>query len=90
SERDQAVRARAQEAAAAERIKAAEADIAAARARIGIVDRQLAAQRTRVAERQGPILRLIAALQSMARRPAVLGLVQPGSTADMVHVRAVL
>ncbi|MFS2108304.1 murein hydrolase activator EnvC [Sphingomonas sp. Sphisp140] len=90
AESNQAAQARAREAAAAERIKAAEADIAAARARIGIVDRQLAAQRTRVAERQGPILRLIAALQSMARRPAVLGLVQPGSTADMVHVRAVL
>lgn len=90
SERDQALQARAREAAAAERIKAAEADIAAARARISIVDRQLADQRTRVAERQGPILRLIAALQSMARRPAVLGLVQPGSTSDMVHVRAVL
>jgi len=90
SERDQAAQARQQEAAAAERIKAAEADIAAARARIGIVDRQLATQRTRVAERQGPIMRLIAALQSMARRPAALGLVQPGSTEDMVHVRAVL
>jgi murein hydrolase activator len=90
AERDQAAQARAQEAAAAERIKAAEADIAAARARVAIVDRQLAAQRVRVAERQGPILRLIAALQSMARRPAVLGLVQPGSTEDMVHVRAVL
>ena len=90
AERDQAAQARAQEAAAAERIKAAEADIAAARARIGIVDRQLAFQRTRVAERQGPIMRLIAALQSMARRPAALGLVQPGSTEDMVHVRAVL
>ncbi|MBB4099585.1 murein hydrolase activator EnvC family protein [Sphingomonas kyeonggiensis] len=90
AENNQAAQARAREAAAAERIKAAEADIAAARARIGIVDRQLVEQRTRVAERQGPILRLIAALQSMARRPAVLGLVQPGSTADMVHVRAVL
>lgn len=89
-ERDQAAQARAQEAAAAERIKAAEADILAATARIGIVDRQLADQRTRVAERQGPILRLIAALQSMSRRPPVLGLVQPGSTEDMVHVRAVL
>ncbi|MBX3565516.1 MAG: peptidoglycan DD-metalloendopeptidase family protein [Sphingomonas sp.] len=89
-ERDQAAQARAQEAAAAERIKAAEADIAAATARIGIVDRQLADQRTRVAEQQGPILRLIAALQSMARRPPVLGLVQPGSTEDVVHVRAVL
>ncbi|UZK65107.1 murein hydrolase activator EnvC family protein [Sphingomonas sp. M1-B02] len=88
--RDRATQARAQEAASAERIKAAEADIAAARARIGIVDRLLAAQRSQLAERQGPILRLIAALQSMARRPPVLGLVQPGSTEDMVHVRAVL
>lgn len=90
SERDQAAQARQQEAAAAERIKGAEADIDAARARIAIVDRQLADQRTVVAARQGPIMRLIAALQSMARRPAALGLVQPGSTEDMVHVRAVL
>ncbi len=90
AERDQAARARAQEAAAAERIKAAEADIAAAVARYAIADRALSAQRVRLAERQGPILRLIAALQSMARRPPVLGLVQPGSTEDMVHVRAVL
>lgn len=90
NERDQALQARAQEAAAAERIKAAEADIIAAEARIAIVDRLLAAQRSQVAERQGPVVRLIAALQSMARRPAVLGLIQPGSTEDMVHVRAVL
>jgi murein hydrolase activator len=89
-ERDRAAQARAQEAAVGERIKAAEADIAAAIARIAIVDRQLGAQRIRLAERQGPIRRLIAALQSMARRPPVLGLVQPGSTEDMVHVRAVL
>lgn len=90
NERNQAIQARAQEAAAAERIKAAEADIIAAEARIAIVDRLLAAQRSQVAERQGPVVRLIAALQSMARRPAVLGLIQPGSTEDMVHVRAVL
>jgi septal ring factor EnvC (AmiA/AmiB activator) len=90
NERDRAVQARAQEAAAAERIKAAQAEIVAAEARIAIVDRLLAAQRVQVAERQGPIVRLIAALQSMARRPAVLGLIQPGSTEDIVHVRAVL
>ena len=90
NERDQALQARAKEAAATERIKAAEADIIAAEARIAIVDRLLAAQRSQVAERQGPVVRLIAALQSMARRPAVLGLIQPGSTEDMVHVRAVL
>ncbi|WP_448662967.1 murein hydrolase activator EnvC family protein [Sphingomonas sp. CJ20] len=90
AERDQAAQARAQEAAAAERIKAAEADIAAALARIALVDRQLADRRAELGMRQAPILRLIAALQSMARRPPVLGLVQPGSTEDMVHVRAVL
>jgi septal ring factor EnvC (AmiA/AmiB activator) len=90
SERDEARRARTREAAVAANIQAAEAQIAAARARITIVDRMLAGQRVRLAERQGPIARLIAALQSLARRPALLGLVQPGSTADIVHVRAAL
>jgi septal ring factor EnvC (AmiA/AmiB activator) len=90
SERDEARRARTREAAIAASIQAAEAQITAARARIAIVDRLLARQRVRLAEQQGPIARLIAALQSFARRPAVLGLVQPGSTADIVHVRAVL
>jgi murein hydrolase activator len=89
-ETDLALQASAQEAAAAERIKAAQADLDAAHARIAIVDRLLAAQRQGVAERQAPIVRLVAALQSMARRPPVLALVQPGSTEDMVHVRAVL
>lgn len=90
AERDRAVQARGEEAAAAERIKAAEADIAAANARIAIVDRLLAAQRARLGAQQSPILKLLAALQSMARRPPILGLIQPGSTADMVHVRAAL
>ncbi len=90
NERDEARRAKTREAAIAASIQAAEAEIVAARARIAIVDRMLAAQRTRLAERQGPIVRLMAALQSLARRPAVLGLVQPGSTKDIVHVRAVL
>ncbi|MBX3594984.1 peptidoglycan DD-metalloendopeptidase family protein [Sphingomonas sp.] len=90
NERDEARRAKTREAAVAASIQAAEAQIAAARARIAIVDRMLATQRVRLAEKQGPIARLIAALQSLARRPAVLGLVQPGSTRDIVHVRAVL
>lgn len=89
-ERDSAAKARTKEAAVAERIVASEADIAGATARIAIIERQLVEQRTRVAEQQGPILRLVAALQSMARRPQVLAIAQPGSTADMVHVRAVL
>lgn len=88
--RDEAAQARAREAAAEARIEAVEADIVAARARIGIVDRLLRSQRVALAERQGPIIRLTAALQSLARRPPALGVVQPGSTEDMVHVRAVL
>lgn len=90
AERDEARRARTREAAIAASIQAAEAEIVAARARIAVVDRMLGQQRARLVEQQGPITRLIAALQSLARRPAVLGLVQPGSTADIVHVRAVL
>lgn len=90
SERDEARRAKVREAAIAASIAAAEAQIAAAQARTAIVDRLLVAQRARLEAQQGPIARLIAALQSLARRPAMLGLLQPGSTADIVHVRAVL
>lgn len=89
-ERDEARRARMREAAVAASIAAAEAQITAAQARTAIVDRLLAGQRARLEAQQGPITRLIAALQSLARRPAMLGLLQPGSTADIVHVRAVL
>jgi len=85
-----AERAEAEQAAAAAAIQESEARIAAAEARIGIVDRLQARQRARLAERQGPIVRLTAALQTMARRPAALALVQPGSVDDMVHVRALL
>jgi len=83
-------RARAEQAAAAAAIQASEARIAAAEARVGIVDRLRARQRARLAERQGPVVRLTAALQTMTRRPAALALVQPGSIDDMIHVRALL
>lgn len=89
-ERDAARRAKARETAVAASIQAAEAQIAAARLRVALVDRLLNEQRARLEAQQGPIARLIAALQSLARRPAMLGLIQPGSTADIVHVRAVL
>ncbi|OYY92023.1 MAG: metalloendopeptidase [Sphingomonas sp. 28-66-16] len=90
TERDEARKARAQEAAVAARIQRAEADIGAAQARITIIRRLLEGQRAALAERQGPITRLIAALQSLARRPVIISLVQPGSVTDLVHVRAVL
>lgn len=89
-ERDQARQARTQEAAVAARIQQAEADIAAGQARIAIIRRQIARQRARLDQRQGPVVRLVAALQSLARRPMLISVVQPGSVNDIVHVRAVL
>jgi septal ring factor EnvC (AmiA/AmiB activator) len=86
----EAARARAEAAALAAKIEAAEADITAAETRIRIIENLRAAQRARLAERQGPVVRLTAALQTMARRPPALALVQPGSLDEVVRVRSVL
>lgn len=85
-----AARARAEGEALASRIQAAEADLTAAQQRIAIIGRLQEAQRARLAARQGPLIRLVGALQTMARRPAALALVQPGSVDDTVRVRALL
>jgi septal ring factor EnvC (AmiA/AmiB activator) len=83
-------RARMASEALAARIEAAEADLTAAERRIALIAAFQAEQRARLAERQGPIVRLTAALQTMTRRPAALALVQPGSVRDAVHVRSLL
>lgn len=85
-----AERARAEAEALAARIQAAEAQLTAAERRIALIEGLQAAQRARLAERQQPVVRLTAALQTMARRPAALALVQPGSVQDTVHVRTLL
>ena len=87
---DEAARLRASAAAVAARIQSAEADINAAEAKIQVVERLRAEQRARLAEKQGPTVRLVAALQTMARRPPLLALAEPGSIRDIVHVHAVL
>ncbi|MBX3560400.1 MAG: peptidoglycan DD-metalloendopeptidase family protein [Sphingomonas sp.] len=87
---DAAERARAESATLAARIEAAEADLTAAERRIVVIEALRSAQRARLAERQQPLMRLTGALQTMARRPAALALVQPGSVGDTVHVRALL
>ncbi|WP_326523626.1 murein hydrolase activator EnvC family protein [Sphingomonas sp.] len=87
---DDAARARLREAAVTARIRAAEAAVAAAEAGIALTDRGLADQRARLARQQAPATRLVAAVQSLARRPAAVAVVQPGSTADIVHARALL
>jgi septal ring factor EnvC (AmiA/AmiB activator) len=89
-ERDAAERARTEEAALAARVTAAQADLAAAAARVALTNQRLADQRARLAEGQRPVARLLAALTSLARRPTVVALAQPGSVDDLVHVRAVL
>jgi len=86
----EADRARAASEALAARIEAAEADLTAAERRIALIAALQAEQRARLAEQQGPVIRLTAALQTMTRRPAALALVQPGSVRDAVHVRSLL
>jgi septal ring factor EnvC (AmiA/AmiB activator) len=86
----EASRANAAAAALAARIEAAEAEITAAQARIADVERLRRAQRARLAAGQGSLIRLTAALQTMARRPPALALVQPGSLDQTVRVRALL
>jgi len=90
NEEDEAAKARAREAAVAARIQQAEADIAAAEVRIRIIARLQEDHDAALARKQGPIVRLTGALQMMSRRPPVLALVQPGSAADLVHVRMLL
>lgn len=89
-ERGAADRAQAEEAALGARVSAAEADLAAARARAMLVDRLLAEQRARLGVAQAPIARLLGALESLAGRPTIVAVAQPGSVDDLIHVRAVL
>ena len=79
-----------QAAALAARIQAAEADIKAARMRIAIVNQLQRRQRARLAEKQGPMVRLTAALQMMTRKPTVLALVEPRSLDELIYMRSIL
>jgi len=90
AERDQAAKALAEEQALAAKVAQAQADIAAATARIALVDRLLSDQQQKLTVQQGPIARLVAALCSLALKPSSVAIMQPGSVADLVHVRAVL
>jgi murein hydrolase activator len=82
--------ARARAAAVALRIQAAESDLSAAETRISLIERMRAEQSARLASAQAPAMRLLAALQMLSRRPPALALIQPGSTDDLVHTRAIL
>ncbi|HEY0314866.1 MAG TPA: peptidoglycan DD-metalloendopeptidase family protein [Sphingomonas sp.] len=87
---NEAERARARAQALGLQVQAAQSDIEAAQARIRLIASLQQIARGRIAERQGPILHLVAALQTMARRPPALAVAQPGSIDDIVHVRLLL
>lgn len=87
---DGAERARAAQAAVAARIQLIEAETLQAEAKLAMLREAQRTQEQRLAARQQPIVQLMGALQTMARRPAAAALVQPGSLTDAVHVRAIL
>ena len=89
-ERNAADKARREEQALAARVTAAEANLATASARVTLVERLLSDQRAKLGRAQAPVARLLAALESLARRPTIVAVAQPGSVDDLVHVRAAL
>jgi len=89
-ERDAADRAAAEERALRARVTAAERGVREAGLRVALVEARLAEQRAALGVAQAPAARLLAGLQSLARRPAVAAVAQPGSVDDLVHLRAVL
>ncbi|WP_294246498.1 peptidoglycan DD-metalloendopeptidase family protein [uncultured Sphingomonas sp.] len=89
AERNAAAIAQARERAMAARVAAAEAEVTAARARVDLVAGLLEQQQAKLARAQAPLAHLLAAMQSMAARPPVAAVAQPGSVADLAHVRAV-
>ena len=88
--RTAAERAAAEEQGLAARVIASVAELEAAEARVAIVARLLAEQRARLAQAQAPVAKLLAGLQALATRPAIVAAAQPGSVEDLVRLRAVL
>jgi len=85
-----AARARAEAAALAGSVQAAEAALAASDARLRMIDSLRERQRARLADQQGHLIDLIAALQTMARRPPALVLISRGDLDTMVRTRGLL
>jgi septal ring factor EnvC (AmiA/AmiB activator) len=79
-----------QAAAVAARIQESQAQAAIYRAKLALLDQQQANLRLTMATRQAPLVRLTAALELIARRPPIFGLLRPGTLRDTVYLRAVL
>lgn len=88
--RGQAGRLRADQAAAAQAIAAAEARITTADAELRLTSTYVAAHRRRLAEEQRPVSALLAGLAVMGRRPPLVALAAHGSTDELVKIRILL
>lgn len=87
---DAADRAEREAAALAARIQQAEAAMVAANARLTLIEGERRVLARNLAQRQGPLIRLIAALQRMTRRPLVLSVLRPKSLRETVYLQAAL
>jgi murein hydrolase activator len=83
-------RIRAQQAAAAQAIEAAEARITAADMELRLASAYLDLRRRRLAEERRPVASLLAGLAVMAQRPPLLAIAERGSTDEFVKVRVLL
>lgn len=83
-------RAQSEAAALAARVQQSEAAITAAQAELALLKVQSDGLDRQLARKRQPLMRLTAALQTMARRPLALAALQPGSLEDVVHTRAAL
>jgi septal ring factor EnvC (AmiA/AmiB activator) len=87
---DQAARLKAEQAAAAQAIEAAEARITAADMQYRLASAYVAAHQAELARQQQPVSSLLAGLALMARRPPLIALADGASTDELVKVRLLL
>jgi septal ring factor EnvC (AmiA/AmiB activator) len=83
-------RMRAEQAASAQAIEAAEAHITAADVQMRLASARVADQRRQLAVQQRPVSSLLAGLAVMGRRPPLLAIADQGSADELVKVRILL
>jgi septal ring factor EnvC (AmiA/AmiB activator) len=88
--RGDADRLRAEQAAAAQAIEAAESRITTADVKLRLASELASAHRAELERQQRPVASLLAGLALMARRPPLLALADQGSTDELVKVRILL
>ena len=88
--RDELQRLRAQQAASAEAIAAAEARISSADVNARLIGAEFAERRARLLREQAPASALLGGLAIMAERPPLLTVLDQGSTREFVRVRLLL